>query len=201
MVHHLEERSGHHDDSTSNIEDSISETLTSQGTNIGVIDGGDQFDGDDDNVLLAGPDLTDTDLTIELWAKPASAGSGSEYSGLGLLDQRRSTTYSNVHMRWETGNKFYFMVEHSPSGSDARAAIASPVGRYTYVVGTYYDSGDMNASIYINGTFQGSSTGSGTMSVESPVRLRIGYAQSVDKGTNYFFEGNICPATGIFFIF
>ena len=51
MVHHLAETSGHHLDETVNANNSTSESLTAQGTQVGTIDGADTFNGTSNYVL------------------------------------------------------------------------------------------------------------------------------------------------------
>lgn len=72
LVQHLDETSGTHVDSTANNNDSTGVTVSTQGGDIGKVDGADQFDGTDDIITVA--DANPLDLgstgTIEAWVQP-----------------------------------------------------------------------------------------------------------------------------------
>jgi len=145
MVHHLEENSGNHSDSTSNNNSAINSSLAIQGGNIGRVDGADKLDGINDFIEINDSDTLDITekITIEIWIKPTSSSIISdivrkETSAIGYAIFQYSDDYVYFEL-WDGGTVW----------------VATPlsINEWNYIVATYdKNEPSNNIKIYKNGS-------------------------------------------------
>jgi len=92
-VHHLEETSGTHYDSTSNDNDGTPYGSLNQDA-VGQIDGADYFDGSDDHVTLPQVFSSETEFTMEAWIY---AETGARYFISSMVQRQRSLHTARRH--------------------------------------------------------------------------------------------------------
>jgi len=178
MVQHLEETSGHHMDSTENDNDSTMESVTTQGSATGKINGADDFDGSNDYVQV--PDHSSLDIsptiTIEMWIKPDE-----------LADRVLIHKYHAYTMEiWNDGS-FGGMI-YKPGGGTAKVESGEDTmsaGSWNHIVFRYEKSAG-EAELFLNGTAVGTKTYSGDIHT-SDIEVFIGS----DDTPSCFFDGTI----------
>jgi len=145
MVHHLEETSGNHSDSTSNNNSAINSSLSIQGGNIGRVNGADKLDGINDFIEVNDSDALDITerITIEVWIKPTSSSTTGcivvckEISEIGYAVFQDSYDYVSFEL-WGGGTVW----------------VSTPlsINEWNYIVATYdKNKPSNNIKIYKNG--------------------------------------------------
>jgi len=203
MVHHLEEDSGVHYDSTSKYNDGYPQGGVAQGIK-GRINGADSLDGVNDYINCGSKSsLTVTSMTIEAWVNRLGTGVAT-YTGAGgfygepIIAKGRAyveTLGLNVNYFLavnQTGNVIGFDFEDNYNGGNhpvfSNTAIQN--NQWYYIVATY---DGITSKIYINGILDNSLTISKTPDF-NPWAATIGSAISDEGGTNTpkgFFKGII----------
>jgi len=147
MVHHLNETSGMHNDSTLNHNNASVVSVNTQGFATGQIDGADDFDGDDDYITIPDSDSLDvTDaITISAWIYPESWGGG----GTGrIIDKTLSTAYGLFVTSASSSLSFYWTTNQKNS-----VASSISLNEWQHITVTYDRS---NVRFYVNGIPKGS---------------------------------------------
>ncbi|EMR74688.1 protein of unknown function (DUF2341) [Thermoplasmatales archaeon SCGC AB-540-F20] len=176
MVHHLNEISGDHLDSTS-FDNDGSPSVTVQGSAVGMVDGADEFDGIADYVDCGSDaSLVPVDITVESWIKPGTI-SGSH----AVVE----------HYEWGAGEGGYLFRQVDDDvfwdileGTTDHMIWANDILQtdvWTHIIGTFEGS---SITIYINGNYYNHLSWTGTIAGVD-TNLAIG-ARGDDHSANFF---------------
>ncbi len=186
-VWHLNENFGTHQDATSNNNDGTAENGVIQNTS-GYISGANDFDGINDNVLIADDaslDLT-SEVTISGWIEPDDTNVNARIADKSHTSDDEPYSMYGVYMN--SGQTFTHILADDDDDDDgykvARGNINIPLNQWTYFAGTF--DGD-KIKIYHNGVLDDSNDESFTMSTNNEP-FTIGKAS---YGNSSFFDGKI----------
>jgi hypothetical protein len=144
LVYHLDETSGHHQDSTANNADSTEESVTVQGSAAGKIGGADEFERDNTDYVIAPNVGSLNTFTLEMWAKYESYVNAEELMGkekyIAFV-----TGYDDHHLRYVVGDGAWGNYVSSGAGS-------IETGIWYYIVGT---SDGTNIELFIDSDSKG----------------------------------------------
>ena len=148
LVHHLNEDSGLHYDSTINSNDGTCSGGVNQDT-FGMIDGADDFDGSDDLIDIpahTSHDLYD-ELTISLWIKPGQVYDSSLTDYVVLLNRQQPEVDDSYLLAINSDGRLHL----GSSGGNIQSTHNSwGADTWYHVVGTYRST--LTGELYINGS-------------------------------------------------
>ncbi|MFA5102634.1 MAG: DUF2341 domain-containing protein [Candidatus Thermoplasmatota archaeon] len=153
MVHHLNETSGTHIDSTTYSNDG-----TYHGSNqnaAGIIDGADQFIGDLGNVpggdyIDCGNDTSlnlNAAITVSSWIKPTT----DQINWNHLCTKGANSPNRVYQLSIEANETIDFIINGDSTNARATTLISVPINQWSYITGTYDGS---TIKVYINGVLQ-----------------------------------------------
>ncbi len=149
LVYHLDETSGHHQDSTANNADSTAESVTVQGSAAGKIGGADEFERDNTDYVAAPNVGSLNTFTLEIWAKYESYVKYEELMGkekyIAFV-----TGYDDGHLTYGVGDGEWGNLVDSAAG-------AIETGNWYYIVGT---SDGTNIELFIDSDSKGTAENS-----------------------------------------
>lgn len=172
-VHHLQETSGTHFDSTVNNKDSSIVSATQQGTASGIANGTNEFNGSTNRVSFGEP-LPTNAFTIELWFNADTIGSNVT----ALYDQSFSQSSPNNDIYFflgATNNNIQWQFE-GINDADVQITHSTTVntGQWFYVTGTGIFNGTPQR-LYVNGTQVATSATNPGSKPNNPPNPSIGF--------------------------
>lgn len=169
-VWHLKEQTGLHSDSTDPANDAVQMSVTTQGDNIGQIDGADYFDGIDDYIRVGNAaDLNPSNITVEAWINATSLP--STYPR--IISKETDTTANpyNLFIRQSIQRLRFCVGTGDPATERCTGdALINPDTWY-HVAGTY-DGSDLIT--YLNGDLDLVRADTDTVIVDPGTDLHIG---------------------------
>jgi hypothetical protein len=192
-VYHLKETSGnHHIDSTSNTNLSTTETVATQGSATGKIDGADGFVATSSNqVVIPDKDILDitSAISIEAWVYPQCTTDG----GCVTWDKYRIVTKNNAYvLRIDNTQNLHGYIFKSSSLVAAKGSGTAnyiTTSGYQYVAMTWDGSGTNPVKLYRNGSEVTSY--STQQSTASPMDTSTSDLYIASHGTGEYFGGLI----------
>jgi len=193
-VHHLQESSGTHYDSTLYSNDGTPENGVTQGVS-GKINGADSFDGNDDHVAIADNATIDgvgawTELTMETWVKSGTDNQATT----NIFGKRDSSSSGSYQLGFDSaGNSQLFCGFYLDSYQETSYA-DSPIlttGEWYHLACTYKDG--QGIKLYVNGELEATNpSASGAIhDTTSPLYLA---ARGNDGSPQRFMNGMIDEA-------
>ena len=192
MVHHLEETSGQHQDSTTNNNDSVVVSVTAQGTAAGRVNGADTFAGTN-NVDVADAASLDAAagelLTVEAWVRSSSS------SNL-MVAVSKEEDFVAEYQLWVQNGNGSFWVNYDPDGTDpleysarVNSAVNVRNGNWHYLVGRW-NGVSKTADMFIDGAAAGTPATEVLIdSLATANPLVIGEEGDANRGGN--FDGDL----------
>jgi hypothetical protein len=155
MVHHLNETSGMHYDSTSYDNDGTA-SVTVQGSAVGQIDGSDSFDGVDDYVDCGNDSslAVSNALSVEAWVKYTEVGSTA---WRGIISKNRYFDWVLAVGGTTAPGKADIFITGDLGGTSGNVISTSNIndGIWHHIVGTYDGT---TTKIYVDGVMENSAT-------------------------------------------
>ena len=188
VVHHLDETSGPHLDSTSNGNNSSVIDVQTQASPLGIIDGADVFSAaSTDNVDV--PDSASLDMAagdsflVEAWINTVNAGDQM------VVDKESQGTPGDGEIQlWTSGGNASFWLNDGAANARANSATAVANGAWHYLVGRWNEAAN-TAEVFVDGVSVASaSNGLGAIATTG-TPLVIG--QEGDANRGFDFDGRI----------
>ena len=163
MVHHLEETSGHHLDSTASANNSTFESVAAQGTQVGTIGGADTFNGTSNRVITTTKNAAISAGSICVLANQTASNARTYMSGC----------YTGAYI-----NRLYLYDNTGPftvnfSGTDVSSGFTIPLNTWHYYALTW--SSTTAYIVYVDGVAKASGTVGTALTAMSPTNYLGAY--------------------------
>jgi hypothetical protein len=187
VVHHFQETSGQHFDSTANANHSSVINVQTQASPLGIINGADIFAGSHKVEVPDSPslDMASTDsFLVETWVNTSNAG-----DQMAVSKESQGTPGDGEIQLWTSSGNARFWLNDGASNARADSATNVADGQWHYLVGRWNDPAD-TAEVFVDGTTAASATNSLMAIATTGTPLTIG-EEGDASGSPFNWDGMI----------